>query len=50
LTEKAPDGKVEFEAHFPGPGIYKAWGQFQRDDKVFMIPAVVKIETADHQH
>lgn len=50
LTEKSPDGKVEFEVHFPGPGIYKAWGQFQRNGKVFTIPAVIKIEAAGHQH
>lgn len=50
LTEKSADGKVEFEVHFPGPGIYKAWGQFQRDGKVVTIPAVVKIEAAGHQH
>jgi hypothetical protein len=50
LTEKSPDGKVEFEVHFPGPGIYKAWGQFQRDGKVITIPAVVNVEAAGHKH
>ena len=50
LTEKSPDGNVEFEVHFPGPGIYKAWGQFQRDGKVVTIPAIVKIDAAGHQH
>ena len=50
LTEKSPDGKVEFEVHFPGPGIYKAWGQFQRDGKVVTIPAVVKIEATVQHH
>jgi hypothetical protein len=49
LTETALDGKVAFEVHFPGPGIYKAWGQFQRGDQVFTIPAVVNIE-ATVQH
>ncbi len=48
LTETAPDGKVGFEVHFPGPGIYKAWGQFQRGDHVFTIPAVVSIELSAH--
>lgn len=48
LTETAPDGKVEFEVHFPGPGTYKGWGQFQRGDQVFTIPAVVKVGTGAH--
>jgi hypothetical protein len=50
LDDSAPDGNVGFEVHFPGPGIYKAWGQFQRGGKVFTIPAVVEIVAANHQH
>lgn len=34
---------VEFEVHFPGPGLYKGWGQFQRQGKVVTIPAVIDI-------
>ena len=37
----APDGTVEFLAHFPKPGIYKAWGQFQRVGSVFTVPFVM---------
>ncbi|MFO0978926.1 MAG: hypothetical protein U0996_21130 [Planctomycetaceae bacterium] len=40
----APDGVVEFAAHFPDPGIYKAWGQFQRNGTVFTVPYVLKHE------
>lgn len=50
LTETAPDGKVEFEVHFPGPGIYKGWGQFQRGGKVFTIPAVMQVEGGAAHH
>lgn len=48
LTETAPDGKVKFEVHFPGPGTYKGWGQFKRGDRVFTIPAVVKVQAGAH--
>ena len=34
----APDGVVEFAAHFPKAGIYKAWSQFQRHRTVFTVP------------
>ena len=37
---KPPEGKVEFEAHFAKPGIYKAWGQFQRGGKVHVVAFV----------
>ena len=36
-------GSVTFNARFPKPGIYKAWGQFQRAGKVVTIPFVVNI-------
>ena len=41
-AKSAPDGVVEFAAHFPKPGIYKAWGQFQRDSSVFTVPFVLE--------
>ncbi len=41
-AKSAPDGAVEFAAHFPKPGIYKAWGQFQRDGSVFTVPFVLE--------
>ena len=40
--KKATDGKVEFEAHIVKPGIYKAWGQFQRADTVHIVPFVME--------
>lgn len=50
ITERAPDGNVEFEVHFPGPGTYKGWGQFQRGGKVFTIPAVMQVEGGAPHH
>lgn len=43
-TEASPDGRVQFAAHITRPGIYKAWGQFQRQGKVFTIPAVLEVD------
>ena len=37
-------GNVAFNARFPKPGIYKAWGQFQRNDKVITIPFVFEVK------
>ena len=47
-AKTAPDGAVAFAAHFPKPGIYKAWGQFQRNGTVFTVPYVLehKADTA----
>lgn len=45
-AKSAPDGKVAFVAHFSKPGLYKAWGQFQRMGEVFTVPFV--IERTDH--
>jgi len=45
-AKTAPDGAVEFAAHFPKPGIYKAWGQFQRGGSVFTVPYVLEHKTA----
>lgn len=44
-TSAAADGLVEFEAHFARPGLYKAWGQFQRDGKVLTVPFVLKVDS-----
>lgn len=41
-AKTAPDGAVEFAAHFPKPGIYKAWGQFQRGGSIFTVPFVTE--------
>lgn len=40
----AAQGTVEFEAHFPEPGLYKGWGQFKRTGRVRVVPFVVKVE------
>lgn len=40
----AQGGGVEFMAHFPKPGVYKGWGQFQRSGTVFTIPFVVAVD------
>lgn len=45
-SQTAPEGVVEFAAHFPKPGLYKAWGQFQRHDAVFTVPFVLQHSTA----
>lgn len=45
----APDGKVSFAAHFPKPGVYKAWGQFQRQGTIFTVPFVLEHKT-DGEH
>lgn len=36
-------GTVRFNARFPRPGVYKAWGQFQRGGKIATIPFVLTI-------
>lgn len=36
--------EVIFEANFPGQGLYKAWGQFQRAGQVHELPFAVRIE------
>lgn len=38
----APEGVVEFAAHFPKPGIYKAWGQFRRHNSILTVPFVME--------
>jgi hypothetical protein len=42
LTASSADGKVEFDVHFPRPGIYKLWGQFQRSGRVYTVPTVIE--------
>lgn len=41
---QTPTGVVQFAAHFPQPGIYKAWGQFQRADQVNTVPFVLQVD------
>jgi hypothetical protein len=43
--EKGPaPEKVEFDAHFRKPGVYKGWGQFQRAGKVHHVPFVLRVD------
>ncbi len=34
---------VAFDVVFPGPGIYKGWGEFQRGGAVLVVPVVMQI-------
>lgn len=38
------ENEVVFEARFPGPGIYKGWGEFQRAGTVLVVPVVMQID------
>ena len=44
-SKTAPDGVVEFEAHLPTAGIYKAWGQFRHNERVLTFPVVLQIDS-----
>jgi len=35
---------VAFNVVFPGPGIYKGWGEFQRGGAVLVVPVVMQID------
>jgi hypothetical protein len=37
-------GPIAFEAHFPRPGIYGGWGQFQRAGVVLTVPFVIEVK------
>lgn len=41
-AQSAPEGVVEFAAHFPESGIYKAWGQFRRHNSILTVPFVME--------
>ncbi|MBN8624765.1 MAG: hypothetical protein J0M17_04665 [Planctomycetes bacterium] len=43
-SDRKDRGEVAFEAHFTGPGLYKAWGQFQREGRVLTIPGVIDLQ------
>jgi hypothetical protein len=43
MTTEGNGPKVTFMTIFPEKGIYKIWGQFQHDGKVFTVPFVVKV-------
>jgi hypothetical protein len=50
LDSKPGSNVVEFEVQFPKNGIFKLWGQFQRNGQVFTVPAVVDYRSGIHQH
>ncbi len=43
-VDGGPAGSVVFEAHFPGPGLYKAWGEFQRAGQVHAVPFALEVK------
>ncbi|MCP3773086.1 hypothetical protein NLX71_07095 [Paenibacillus sp. MZ04-78.2] len=43
MDEKASGPDAKFMTKFPKSGIYKLWGQFQHEGKVFTVPFVVKV-------
>ncbi|MDN3017387.1 hypothetical protein PH210_14400 [Paenibacillus sp. BSR1-1] len=43
MTIEGNGPKVTFMTLFPEKGIYKIWGQFQQNGKVFTVPFVVKV-------
>lgn len=43
IDEKATGPDAKFMTMFPKSGIYKIWGQFQHNGKVFTVPFVVKV-------
>jgi major membrane immunogen (membrane-anchored lipoprotein) len=43
IEEKAKGPDAKFKATFPHSGVFKLWGQFQQNGKVFVVPFVVKV-------
>jgi hypothetical protein len=43
LEEKSSGPDAKFMATFPHSGVFKIWGQFQHNGKVFTVPFVVKV-------
>jgi hypothetical protein len=41
--EKSSGPDAKFMTTFPASGLYKIWGQFQTDGKVFIVPFVVNV-------
>lgn len=41
--EQGAGPKAVFETSFPGSGVYKIWGQFQRNNRVFTVDYVVRV-------
>lgn len=43
MDEKTTGPDAKFHTTFPKSGVYKIWGQFQHDGKVFTVPFVVNV-------
>jgi hypothetical protein len=43
LEDQGSGPEALFETSFPTSGIYKIWGQFQKDGQLFTVPFVVKV-------
>ncbi|NEW05976.1 hypothetical protein GK047_08140 [Paenibacillus sp. SYP-B3998] len=43
LEEKASGPDAKFMATFPHSGVFKIWGQFQQNGKVFTVPFVINV-------
>jgi hypothetical protein len=44
LEENAMGSDAKFMTTFPKSGVYKIWGQFQHENRVFTVPFVVQIQ------
>jgi hypothetical protein len=43
MDERVKGSNAMFHTTFPSPGVYKIWGEFQRSNKVFIVPFVVEV-------
>lgn len=43
IDEQAKGPEAEFMTTFPSSGVYKLWGQFQHEGKVFTVPFVIEV-------
>jgi hypothetical protein len=44
LDKSEKPNLVVFDVHFPAAGLYKAWGQFQRQSMVYTVPVVIQVD------
>lgn len=49
-TDMKGGPKVDFEARFKAPGIYKGWAQFQHNGKVVTVPFTFNVDKGDGQN
>lgn len=43
MDEKATGPNAKFMTSFPKSGLYKIWGQFQQNGKVFTVPFTINV-------